>query len=55
MKYLLRMIRKASRSGRAACFGARPHHEGCELAAIEYERMDVLPVQDYFVIVGGDQ
>lgn len=33
-------FRKASRSGRAACFGARPHQEGCELAAPEYERMD---------------
>lgn len=30
-------FRKASRSGRAACFGARPHADGCSLAALEHE------------------
>lgn len=29
-------FRRASRGGRAACFGARPHAENCELAAPEY-------------------
>jgi len=33
-------FRKASRSGQAACFGARPHEDGCTLAASEYERND---------------
>jgi len=28
-------FRKASRSGQAACFGARPHKEGCGLAAFD--------------------
>lgn len=28
-------FRKASRSGRAACFGARPHLDGCELATLD--------------------
>lgn len=28
-------FRKASRSGQAACFGARPHGEGCSLVAYE--------------------
>lgn len=32
-------FRKASRSGRAACFGARPHHPGCNLAAQDTERV----------------
>ncbi|WP_345980874.1 hypothetical protein [Sulfurimonas sp. HSL3-2] len=30
-------FRKASTSGQAACFGARPHKEGCDLAAQESE------------------
>lgn len=30
-------FRKASRSGRAACFGARPHAGGCGLAAPEHD------------------
>lgn len=30
-------FRKASRGGRAACFGARPHAPNCELAAPEYD------------------
>lgn len=30
-------FRKASRSGRAACFGARPHEDGCSLAAPEHD------------------
>lgn len=33
-------FRRASRSGRAACFGARPHAETCELAAQAYEADD---------------
>ncbi|MEB0137650.1 MULTISPECIES: hypothetical protein [unclassified Undibacterium] len=33
-------FRKASRSGQAACFGARPHEIGCSLAAPEYEKSD---------------
>lgn len=33
-------FRKASRSGRAACFGARPHVEGCNLAAFDHEPID---------------
>lgn len=32
-------FRKASRSGRAACFGARPHHDGCGLAAQDSEQV----------------
>ena len=30
-------FRKPSRSGRGACFGARPHREGCTLAATDNE------------------
>lgn len=30
-------FRKASKSGQAACFGARPHKDGCDLAAPENE------------------
>ena len=30
-------FRKASKSGQAACFGARPHKIGCSLAAPEHE------------------
>lgn len=33
-------FRKASRSGRAACFGARPHVEDCDLAALDHEAID---------------
>jgi hypothetical protein len=33
-------FRKISRSGQAACFGARPHEVGCSLAAPEYEQTD---------------
>ena len=32
-------FRKASISGRAACFGARPHHDGCGLAAQDTEHV----------------
>jgi len=39
-------FRKASRSGRAACFGARPHVDGCELAAPEQEPQDDGPGTD---------
>ena len=34
-------FRKASRSGQAACFGARPHEEGCTLATSDYEQNDI--------------
>jgi hypothetical protein len=34
-------FRKASCSGQAACFGARPHNESCSLATSEYERNDL--------------
>lgn len=33
-------FRKASKSGQAACFGARPHKEGCGLAARNSEQTD---------------
>lgn len=33
-------FRKASRSGQAACFGARPHQPNCTLAATDYEQND---------------
>lgn len=33
-------FRRASRSGRAACFGARPHAETCELSAPAYDAND---------------
>lgn len=29
--------RSATRNGREACFGARPHAEGCDLAALEHQ------------------
>lgn len=32
-------FRKASRSGRSACFGARPHQDGCSLAAQDSEQV----------------
>lgn len=32
-------FRKASKSGRAACFGARPHHDYCSLAAQDSEQV----------------
>lgn len=32
-------FRKASRHGRAACFGARPHEPGCDLATVEPEQL----------------
>jgi hypothetical protein len=32
-------FRKASKSGRAACFGARPHRDGCGLAAQDSEQI----------------
>ena len=34
---LAAFFRKPSRSGRGACFGARPHREGCNLAATDNE------------------
>lgn len=32
-------FRKATRNGRAACFGARPHQDGCSLAAQDSEQV----------------
>lgn len=32
-------FRKATRNGRAACFGARPHQDGCGLAAQDSEQV----------------
>lgn len=32
-------FRKASKSGRAPCFGARPHQDGCSLAAQDSEQV----------------
>lgn len=43
-------FRKASRSGQAACFGARPHEEGCTLAASEYEQNDIGPGDDQDIL-----
>lgn len=34
-------FKKASRSGQAACFGARPHRESCSMAAAEGEQNDL--------------
>ncbi|MFL9597777.1 hypothetical protein [Aeromonas veronii] len=33
-------FRKASRTGQAACFGARPHDEHCSFASAETQRVD---------------
>lgn len=33
-------FRHVSFNGRAACFGARPHADGCSLAAQDYERLE---------------
>jgi hypothetical protein len=38
----LGFFRKASKSGQAACFGARPHKDGCDLAAPENDLVDGL-------------
>lgn len=48
-------FRKASRSGQAACFGARPHKEGCTLAASEYEQNDIGPGDDQDVLENPGQ
>lgn len=39
-------FRRASRGGRAACFGARPHGPNCELAAPEYDTNEDGPGED---------
>jgi hypothetical protein len=33
-------FRKASRGGRAPCFGARPHGENCSMATLEHDRQE---------------
>ena len=43
-------FRKASRSGQAACFGARPHEEGCTLAASEYDQNHIGPGDDQDIL-----
>jgi len=48
-------FRKASRSGQAACFGARPHEEGCELPAAEYEQNDIGPGDDQDILENPGQ
>lgn len=48
-------FRKASRSGQAACFGARPHEEGCTLAAAEYEQNDNGPGDDQDILENPGQ
>lgn len=48
-------FRKASRSGQAACFGARPHEEGCALAASEYEQNDIGPGDDQDILENPGQ
>lgn len=48
-------FRKASRSGQAACFGARPHKDGCTLAASEYEQNNIGPGDDQYILVNPGQ
>lgn len=48
-------FRKASRSGQAACFGARPHQEGCTLAASDYEQNDIGPGDDQDILENPGQ
>jgi hypothetical protein len=48
-------FRKASCSGQAACFGARPHEEGCRLAASEYEQNDIGTGDDQDVLENPGQ
>lgn len=48
-------FRKASRSGQAACFGARPHDDGCTLAASEYEQNDIGPGDDQVILQNSGQ
>lgn len=48
-------FRKASRSGQAACFGARPHEDGCELAASENEQNDIGLGEDQDALINSGQ
>lgn len=48
-------FRKASRSGQVACFGARPHKEGCTLAASEYEQNNIGPGDDQDILENPGQ
>lgn len=48
-------FRKASRSGQAACFGARPHEDGCTLTASEYEQNDIGPGDDQDILENPGQ
>lgn len=43
-------FRKASSSGQSACFCARPHEEGCTLAASKYEQNDNGPGDDQDIL-----
>lgn len=49
-------FRKASRSGQGACFGARPHKEGCDLASPDNENINGSLSPDYkeFINLGNE-
>jgi len=48
-------FRKASLSGQAACFGARPHEKGCALAASEYDQNHIGPGDDQNILENPGQ
>ncbi len=49
-------FRKASKSGQGACFGARPHKDGCEFASPEYENVNgaLSPEEKEFINSGEE-
>jgi hypothetical protein len=49
-------FRKASRSGQGACFGARPHKEGCDLASPDSETINgsLSPEDKEFINSGNE-
>lgn len=49
-------FRKASRSGQGACFGARPHKEGCDLASPDSESLNgsLSPEDKEFINSGNE-
>lgn len=49
-------FRKASRSGQGACFGARPHKEGCDLASTDSENVNgnLSPEDKEFINLGNE-
>lgn len=49
-------FRKASRSGHGACFGARPHKEGCDLASPDSENLNgsLSPEDKEFINSGNE-